>query len=216
MVLLTGCHLSSLVIDKLCDEAMERNTAITCFYFDYAARKEHSPINMLGSLLRQLANRFEQIPDAIVQEFQDQKKLIGGRGLQISGIVKMFQTIATTMRTLICLDAFDECAPEHWVVVLDSLGQILQGSPSARVFMTGRPHVRNEIERRFGGAAIFISIKPTEGDVLGYLRERLKKDTMPGVMNSKLEVEILKTIPEKSSETYVEEGEMRNLLESIF
>ena len=60
---------------------MEQGTAVTCFYFDYAARKEQSPINMLGSLLRQLANRFEQIPDVIVQEFENQKKLIGGRGL---------------------------------------------------------------------------------------------------------------------------------------
>ena len=79
MAVLTSCDVSSLVIDKLCDEAMERDTAVTCFYFDFSTRKEQSPINMLGSLLRQLANRFEPIPDVIVQEFRNQKKVIGGR-----------------------------------------------------------------------------------------------------------------------------------------
>ena len=77
MALLTSCDLSSLVIDRLCDECIRKGTAVTCFYFDYAARKEQSPINMLGFLLKQLASRFEPIPDAIVQEFQNQKKLIG-------------------------------------------------------------------------------------------------------------------------------------------
>jgi len=216
VVLLTGCDLSSLVIDKLCDEAIGRDIAVTCFYFDYAARKEQLPIHMLGSLLRQLANRCERIPDVIVQEFQNQKKLIGGRGLQISEILNMFQTIATTMRTFICIDALDECPPEHRVVVLDSLGRILRGSPNTRIFMTGRYHVRREIERRFGEGAIFISIAPAEDDVVKYLHERLQNDTAPEVMNNTLEADILKSIPEASSETYVEEGTMRKLLKGAF
>jgi len=177
MALLTSCDLSSLVIDKLCDEAIGQDTAITCFYFDYAMRKEQSAINMLGSLLKQLVSRFEPIPDAIVQEFQDQKKVIGGRGLQISEILEMFQTIAAGVRTFICIDALDECAPEHRVLVLDSLGQILQGSPNTRIFLTGRAHVRCEIKKRLDGAAVFISIEPTEDDVLRYLHEKLRNDT---------------------------------------
>jgi len=31
MGLLTNCDLSSLVIDKLCDEAIELDNAVTCF-----------------------------------------------------------------------------------------------------------------------------------------------------------------------------------------
>ena len=204
MVLLTSCDLSSLVIDKLCDEAMEKDTAVTCFYFDFAARKEQSPIKMLGSLLQQLVCRFNPIPDAITQEFQNQKKVIGGRGPRISGILNMFQAVAARVRTFVCIDALDECTPEHRVVVLDSLGQILRGSPNTRIFMTGRPHIRSEIEKRIGGRAVFISIESKEADVLRYLRERLKSDTTPEVMNSALEEDILKSILEASAETYVE------------
>jgi len=52
MVVLMGCDNSSLIVDKLCDEAGEGDTAVMCFYFDFAARSEQSPVNMLGSLLR--------------------------------------------------------------------------------------------------------------------------------------------------------------------
>jgi len=171
---------------------------------------------MLGALLKQLVGRFNPVPDTIVQEFRNQKTLIGGRGPEISGILKMFQIVAATMRTFICVDALDECAPEHRVVVLNSLGQILRGSPNTLLFMTGRSHVRCEIQRRLGGGAIFISIEPTEDDVLRYLREKLRNDTRPEIMNSTLAGNILKSIPEASSETYVQEGTITKLLEGTF
>ena len=76
--MLIGCHHSSLVIDKLCDEMVEEESAVTCLYFDFAARKEQSPINMLGSLLRQLVNGSEEIPEAVVRGFRNQKRAIGG------------------------------------------------------------------------------------------------------------------------------------------
>ena len=204
MVLLIGCDNSSLVIDKLCDEAGKEDTAVICFYFDFAARNEQSPVNMLGSLLRQLVSGPEGIPEEVIQGFREQRRGIGGRGLQVSGILKMFQTITATQRTFICIDALDECVPEHRMVVLESLRQILQGSPNTRIFMTGRPQVRSEVEKRLGGAATFLSIQPTEDGVVRYLRDRLRDDTTPEIMSSKLEAEIMKSIPEANSETYVE------------
>ena len=204
MVLLTSCDNSSLVIDKLCDEAAEEDTAVTCFYFDFAVRNEQSPINMLGSLLRQLVSGLEEIPEVVVRGFRNEKKIIGGRGLQVSRILKMFQTITATKRTFICVDALDECVPEHRMVVLESLRRILQGSPKTRIFMTGRPHVRSEVERELDGAVNFVSIQPTNNSVVRFLREKLRRDTAPNIMSSKLKAEIIDSIPEISSETYVE------------
>ena len=209
--MLTGCDNSSLIIDKLCDEAREEDTAVLCFYFDFAARSEQSPVNMLGSLLRQFVTGLEKIPEVVVQDFRKQKKGIGGRGLQIAGILTMFQAIAATKRLFICVDALDECVPEHRIVVLESLRQIMQGSPNARLFVTGRPQVRSEVEKRLDGAVTFISIQPTEDGVVRYLRDKLKNDTTPEVMSSALEAEILKTIPEMSSETYVETDTRKKL-----
>jgi len=191
------------VIDKLCDEAAEGDPTIVCFYFDFAARNEQSPLNMLGSLLRQLVSGEEEIPEAIVRDYRKEKGAIGGRGLQVPGILKMFQTIAATKRAFICVDALDECVPENRMVVLGSLGEILQGSPSVRLFMTGRPHVRSEVERGLGGTAMFVFIRATEDGVVKFLREKLRKDTIPNMMISALEEDILKSIPAISSETYV-------------
>jgi len=204
MVLLIGCDNSSLVIDKLCDEAPEEDSAVICFYFDFAAQNEQSPVNMLGSLLRQLVSGLEEIPEAVVQGFRNEKKVIGGRGLQVPGILRMFQqTLTATRRTFICVDALDECVPKHRMVVLESLAEILRGSPNTCLFMTGRPHVRDEVERRLCGAASSVIIQPADGGVARFLREKLSKDTTPRVMSSILEAEIMRSIPEMSSETYV-------------
>ena len=170
---------SSLVIDKLCDEAAEGDLIVVCFYFDFAARNEQSPVNMLGSLLRQLVSGEGGIPETIVRDYRKEKGAIGGRRLQVPAISKMLQTIAATRRVFICVDALDECVQEHRLVVLRSLCEILQGSLNTRLFMTGRPHVRSQVESELGGAATFIFVRATEDGVNRFLREKLTKDTIP-------------------------------------
>ena len=191
------------MIDRLCDEAVKEDPAVACFYFDFAARNEQSPVNLLGSLLRQLVSGLEGIPEVVVGSFRNQKKVIGGRGLQVSGILEMFQTITAIRRTFICVDALDECAPEHRMVILESLGQIVRDSLDTRIFVTGRSHIRSEVERRLGGAAAFVLIEPTGGGIIAYLRERLRSDTTPEMMSSALETSIIESISKTASETYV-------------
>jgi len=202
-VLLIGCGRRSRVIDKLGDEALENDTTVACFYFDFAARNEQSPVDVLGSLLRQLVSEQREIPDEIARGFQKERKVIGGRGLQVSGILKMFQAIPVRRRTFICVDALDECATKDRLLVLESLRQILQESPNTRVFITGRPHVRSEVERILDGVVASVFIRATEDGVLRFLREKLKEDTAPTVMSRALEGDIMKSIPAISSETYV-------------
>ena len=200
ILLLIDYDGSSLVIDKLCDEAVEEDATVVCFYFDFAARHEQSAVNMLGSLLKQLISGEGDFPEAIAQDFEKEKKAIGGRGLQVPRILKIFQTIAATRRTFICVDALDECVPEHRVMVLKSLSQILQGSSNTRLFMTGRPNVRSEVERELGGTA-FVFVRATEDGVRKFLRGKLRNDTIPNIMSSTLERDIMKSIPAMSSET---------------
>jgi len=174
-----------------------------CFYFDFAARNEQSAVSMLGSLVRQVVSGQGGIPEEIARDFQKEKSVIGGRGLQVSGILKMFKTITATRRTFICIDALDECVPAHRMVVLESLRQMLQGSPNTSLFMTGRRPVRSEVEKELGGVASFVLIRATEDGVLRFLRQKLRKDTMPNMMSSILEGDIMRSIPAISSETYV-------------
>ena len=180
--------------------------AVACFYYDFASRETQSPTNMLGSLLSQLLSGLEAIPGEIREKFRGQKKLLGGRRLQLPDIVKMFATVSSLQRTFICVDALDECIPKHQLEVLDALGQILRRSPNARMFMTGRPHILGAVERELGGRAISLSVRPRGNDIVTYLRDRLRKDTAPEVMDSGLECDIMKCIPEEVSESYVAAG----------
>ena len=202
--MLTSCDVSSLVIDRLCDEARGKYVAVACFYFDFAAQKEQPSTSMLGALLKQIVAGLEEVPGEILQTYEDQKKVIGGRRPQLGDIVKMIQTTSSKQLTFICIDAMDECAAEHRVKLLDSLDRILQQSPATRIFMTGRPHIQAEIGKRLYGQVTSIAIIPKKDDVTEYLRTRLKDDTNPDAMDTTLEADILRKIPEDVSDMYVE------------
>jgi len=201
IVVLTGSITSSLVVDKLCDMAGERNIAVSCFYVDFAAREEQTPTNILGSLLKQIVGGLEKIPDEISWTFQDYKKVIGGRGLRVAEIVKMLQTVTSLKPTFICVEALDECVERNRPEVLDSLRQILEKSPNTRIFLTGRRHIRGEIETHLGGRAVVLSIKPNGGDIVGYVQMRLSKDTSLRANDNGLEDEIIKSFTENIPET---------------
>ena len=181
--------------------AGERKIGVSCFYVDFAAREKQSPTNILGSLLQQIVVGLGDIPDEISRTFQDHKKGIGGRKLQVVQIVKMLQIVTSLQPTFICVDALDECMEDHRNEILDSLRQILEKSPNTRIFLTGRRHIRGEIDRHLGERTTVLSIKPNNNDVVGYVRMRLSKDTSLDKMDSGLEGEIIKGITENIPET---------------
>ena len=202
--MLTSCDVSSLVVDSLCDQARGQDTVITCFYFDFATRKEQSATSMMGSLLKQIVSGMETIPEEISRAFQEQKRAIGGRGPRLPDIVKMLQAITSSLRVFICIDALDECAVAHRVKVLNSLQQILNKSPRTRIFIAGRPHIRAEIEKRLARRVISVSVGASKDDIIGYLRVKLDEDETPEAMDESLESDILEKIPQHMSEMYVE------------
>ena len=69
--MLIGLNFSSLVVDRLGDQTRGKNTAVTCFYLDFAARKEQSVTSILGSLLRQAVGGMERVPEDITRAFQE-------------------------------------------------------------------------------------------------------------------------------------------------
>ena len=198
--MLTYSYDSSLVVDRLCDQASGQNTAVSCFYLDFVARKEQSATSVLGSLLKQIVSGMKRIPEDISRAFQQQKTTIGGRRPQLVDIVKMLQFVTSSRPTFMCLDALDECGRVQRARLLDSLKQILENSPRTRIFATGRPYIRAEIEKRLAGHVISVSVSPNRGDIARFLRARLGEDEMLDAMDESLEVEIMEKIPENMSE----------------
>jgi len=200
---LTVHDVSSLVVDRLSYQSRGQNTAVTCFYLDFAAQKEQSVASILGSLVRQVVSGMEKIPEEITRAFKEQRLSNAGRGPELPDIVKMLQSITSSMRTFVCIDALDECAVANRLKLLNSLQQILKSSPHTRIFIIARPHVRAEVEKRLPGRVISLSVGTRKDDIMGYLRLRLDEDETPEAMNESLEADILEKIPENMSEMYV-------------
>ena len=190
-------------MDWLCEWTRGEPTAVTCFYFDFAARKEQTATSILGALIKQMINRTEGVPEEVWRALQEQKDAVSGRRPQLDDIVKMLQLITSSQPTFMVIDALDECTAVQRYRLFDSLKGILEMSSDARIFVTGRPHIREEIEARLAGRVTSVSICPTGDDIVRFLRSRLSEDETPDAMDESLEADILEKIPGSISGMWV-------------
>jgi len=154
---------------------------------------------MMGAILKQLVGRSD-IPIYLREAFQKGQKEIGGRGLLLADLMRMLRTaIALLPQIFICIDALDECLPKNLPEFLESLRDIVQESPTTRIFLTGRPHVGGAIQRYFT-KAIVIPISPNTNDIRNYLKMKLDRDDEPEAMDSDLREDIVKVILGKMSD----------------
>ena len=158
---------------------------------------------MLGSLLKQVLSGMEAVPGDIARALQEQKKAVSGRKPQLGDIVKILQLITSLQPTFMVIDALDECTAVQRFRLFDSLKEIIQNSPGARIFVTGRPHIRAEIERCLARQVISVSVGPTRDDIVRFLRVRLSEDETPDAMDESLEADILEKIPRSIPEMCV-------------
>ena len=196
-------NVSSLVTDVLCDQAKNEDIAVACLYCDFLAHQEQTIVNMMGAILKQLVSRGE-IPIYLREAFQEGKKEIGGRGLRLADLMRMLRIAITSLpQVFICIDALDECLPKHLPELLESLRDITRESPHTRIFLTGRPHVKEDIQRYFPKAVV-MPIDPNMEDIKSYLEMRLDRDPEPEAMNDNLRADIVRITLEKISNVCVE------------
>jgi len=115
----------------------------------------------------------------------------------------MLQNILSSRRTYVSIDALDECVPHLCLVPLDSLRKILDESRGTRLFLTGRPHIRDGVEKYLCGRTSVVSINPSMDDIIKYILSRLSMDTTPDAMDGSLEADILKSVPDRVSEMHI-------------
>ena len=198
--MLTGNKISSLVIDTLRKQTRERNIAVIFLYCDYQAQKDQSAVNMIGSLVQQVALRAALIPSEIKSAF-DESKREGGDGLQLPDMVNLFVKVAGhTEVVYIAVDAVDEVLPQHRLDFLHALRGILQDAPNVRLFLTGRPYIRAEVDRHLTKNAYAIHIVADQGDITRYLSQKVDDDEDPELMTEDLKNDIMTIIAERSSE----------------
>ena len=201
-MILTRNKISSLVIDTLREQTRGQNIAVLSLYCDYQAQKDQSAVNMIGCLLRQVALGGPMIPDEIKNTF-DESKRGGGQPLRLAAMVKLFvKTISSIGLVYLCVDAVDEVLQQHRSEFLRALRQIIQDAPNMRLFLTGRPYIRGELDKHLTKGAYIIHILADQGDIMRYLSQKIDydDDQNPDLMTEGLRGDIMKIMLEKASE----------------
>ena len=155
----------------------------------------------MGSLLKQIALGGVGIVDGIKNAFENSKQG-GGKGLRLPEMVGLFvKTIGPLGRVYICVDAMDELVPQHRSEFLRALRQITQEGPNTRLFLTGRPHIRVELDKHLTKGAYAIQIVPDQIDIARYLSRKMDDDDDrdPDLMTEDLRNDIIKIMLEKAS-----------------
>ena len=187
------------MIDSLCDQAGSENIAVIGLYCDFLVQQEQTITNIMGAILKQLIVR-GGVPEGLRDAFQKAKKEFGGRGPRLTDLMGMLKiAIASLPQVFICLDALDECLPKFLPELLVSLRDIVRESPRTRIFLTGRPHVREDVLRYFTKAVV-IPISPNPDDIQNYVEMRLDRDDELEAMSNDLRADIVRVILEKISD----------------
>jgi len=195
-------NISSLVIDSLCDQGRNKDITVACLYCDFLAQQEQTITSMIGGILKQLVGKGD-IPIYLREAFQQGKQEIGGRALLPADLMRMLKmTIASLPQVFICIDALDEFLPKNLPELLRSLRDIVRESSNTRIFLTGRPHVKDDIQRHFP-RVVLIPVSPKTGDIRNYLEVRLDMDPEPEAMSDDLRADIIRIMMEKTSDMYV-------------
>jgi len=192
---------SSVVIDHFYRSG--QGIMVAGLYCDYLERKKQTTSNMLGAMLKQLVARGD-IPENIRKAFEGAKEHFGGVGPDVSELLEMLKmAISQLRRVFICIDGLDESLSEHQTGLLRALKTIVQELPNIRLFLTGRPFIRNEAERYFRSLDT-LSVSPKREDIELVLRIKLDEDTEPDAMDDGLKADIMELIPQTMSEMYAQ------------
>jgi len=195
--------ISSLVIDELCDRAVDQNIRVACFCYDFRSRKMQTPENVLGALVKQIVRGWSVIPIEISSAFREAEGQIGGRSLRVPEALSLLKAaLAPLDRAFICIDALDEPLVNHLPTLLCSLHDISQSCPGVRILFTGRPHIGVEIEKYFPGAGPFLQMQGARQDIMTYIEMMLDNDPNPEAMNDGLRGEIIKRVSETISDVH--------------
>jgi len=201
-VMLISGEISSLVIDSLRKHTRGENMVVLSLYCDYQTQKDQSAVNIIRSLLSQVALEARQIPSEVQHAFELGQQ--GRHTQQLSDMVELLvKTVSSIERVYICFDAMDELLPQNRSELLRTLQQIIRDAPNIRLFITGRPCIRGELDKYLTKRAYIIPIVADQGDIARYVTRKMEDDEDgggPDLMPDDLKDGILKTMLDRASD----------------
>ena len=198
---------SSIVIENLC--SLSPDIGIACLYGDYKDKANQTLVHILGGLLHQfLTTSQKPIPDKVTQKLQDIR--FQCKKIEAEDNFDLLKTqLQQLKRAFICIDAIDELEPKVRRQLLDVLKRL--STHNTRLFLTGRGHVENEVEKYFQVAQdCIVNISASDQDIQEFVRQQIKEgsDQDPEAMDEVLAKEIEDAIVKRSQGMYVPKHEL--------
>ena len=194
---------SSLVIDTLLNGIDGDGVVVAYVYCDFSTQNMQSAGAVMGSVLRQVVGALARIPDEVQKAFERAKRQADGCGLRLPEILDMLTKFLPSLkRVFICIDALDEFPTKQRAQLWNSLLSVVRECPTTRLFLTGRPQIRAEVEEYLPRAAYMVTIEPTSDDIRRYIEERLSEDLDKSMIDEGLREEIRRVIPKRVSGMY--------------
>ena len=160
--------LASIVIDRLEQEVMFNAEDVLAYVYCSYQNPEHTSLNLLASILQQLAQRQAVLPQRIKDSYT--RHTAEGTKPALEEILVELQAISRDLnKVFIVVDALDECAQEKGTRI-----SFLEAMPKIgnrfRLLITSRTttNVFNHLP-----SAVCINIDAKDADVTKYLKSRI-------------------------------------------
>ena len=191
---------SSTAIDDLYSHSYKySNVGVACLYADYNDQRNQTLVHILGSFLCQfLTNAQESIPDEVIQKLHNIRKQ--RRGVAIEDTLALLNIrIRQFKRAFICIDAIDELESKVRQHLLSKLKELVTNN-NTRLFLTGRGHIRYEVQKHFTAMEAYaIDISASPKDIRAFVRQQIKEDDLnPEAMDKLLAKDIEDVVIKKS------------------
>ena len=164
--------LASIVIDYLLHVILADDIGIVYLFCTYRDRLQQTPANLLGSLLKQLLQHKQTIPETLRNTYQ--LHINQGTRPSVDEIFSLLQSEITEFtRVYIVIDALDEYTDADGSCrLLLSKIRTLQADNAINLLATSRhfPHILQEFEK-----AICLEIRASDADVDKYLHGRMRR-----------------------------------------
>ena len=202
---------SSIVIDYLLDKtARHPGAAVACIYCDYRDEGAQGLVNILGSIVSQLANISNSaagpVPEETLKEISQVMDNCRDAGLGRDAALTLLSNLLQRLdKATICVDALDELSTKVRVELLRALTGIL-ARKNTKLFLTSRPHIKPEVIKSLKLPLDYksMNIVAHEDDIRKYIGHQLENDPLQeDAMSPSLHSNITATITSKSEGMYV-------------
>lgn len=183
--------LTSIVVNHLQSKVHNTNIGVAYIYFNYKRRDEQQIDNVLGSLVKQLAEVQPSLPQAVQDLFKEHKN--NRSRPSADELTRVFYYLVSTYsKVFLAFDALDECEGRQRAVILSQISQ-LQKMTEVYIFATSR-FIR-DIEDRFSKDLVQ-EIRAAPEDVSKYVSTHVSDLPSCAQINPQLQEEVVVSISE--------------------